>query len=47
MSIDEEREELRRRVEALDELGTVLERVQSHAKYLSSISVFERNDMYH
>jgi hypothetical protein len=45
MIIDEEREELRRQVEALDELGAILERVQSHAKYLSSISVFERNDI--
>jgi hypothetical protein len=45
MNIDEEREELRRRAEALNELGALLERVQAHAKYLSSISVTDRNDL--
>lgn len=45
MSIHDEREELRRHAEALNELGALLERVEAHAKYLSSISVFARNDI--
>jgi len=44
MCIDEEREELRRRAEALNELQGMLERVQAHSKYISSIIVIERND---
>jgi hypothetical protein len=44
MSIDEEREELRKRVEGLNELQAILERVQAHSKYLLSIDAIERND---
>jgi hypothetical protein len=44
MSINEQREELRRRVEGLNELGALIERVEAHAKYLSTIPVIERND---
>jgi hypothetical protein len=45
MNVDEEREELRKKIEALNNLGALINRVQAHAKYLSSIPVNERSDL--
>jgi hypothetical protein len=45
MNIDEEREELRQKMESLQYVGYLLERVQAHAKYLSTIPADELSDL--
>jgi hypothetical protein len=43
MSIHEQREELRRKAENLNEVSAMVDRVEAHAKYLSTIPITERN----
>jgi hypothetical protein len=45
MNIDEEREKLRKRIEGLNDLGALIQRVQAHAKYISTIPVDERSNL--
>src|SRR6516165_10376259 len=45
MNIDEEREALRQKMEGLQYLGYVLEKVQAHSKYLSTIPSAELSDI--
>jgi len=45
MNTDEEREELRKKVEALNDLDALINRVQAHAKYLSSIPINQQSDL--
>jgi hypothetical protein len=45
MNIDEEREALRQKMEGLQYLGYVLERVQAHSKYLSTMPSAELSDI--
>jgi hypothetical protein len=45
MNIDQEREELRRKLESLTYLGAVIKRVQAHAKYISTIPIAERSNL--
>jgi hypothetical protein len=44
VNIDEEREELHRKMESLEYVGNLLERVQAHAKYVSTIPLAELSD---
>jgi hypothetical protein len=44
MNMDEEREELRRAAEGLNDLGALIQRVQAHAKYISTIPVDDRSN---
>src|SRR5215831_5830683 len=45
MNIDQEREELRKKLESLNYLGAVIERVRAHAKYISTIPIEERSNL--
>jgi hypothetical protein len=45
MNIDQEREELRKKLEGLNDLGALIQRVQAHAKYVSTIPVDERSNL--
>jgi hypothetical protein len=45
MNIHHEREELRRKLEGLNDLGILMQRVQAHAKYISTITVGERSNL--
>jgi len=45
MNIDQERDELRRKLESLNYLGAVIERVRAHAKYVSTIPIEERSNL--
>src|ERR1700680_2092307 len=45
MNTDEDREELRRKLEGLNDLGALIQRVQAHAKYISTIPINERSDL--
>jgi hypothetical protein len=45
MSLDKKREELRKELEALNDLGSLIQRVEAHKKYISTIPVHERSDL--
>jgi hypothetical protein len=45
MNIHQEREELRKKLEGLNDLGALVQRVQAHAKYISTIPVNERSNL--
>jgi len=45
MNIDEEREELRRKVESLNDVGAMLERIKAQQKYILTIAADERSPL--
>ena len=45
MGTDEQREDLRRQAEALNDVQALIHRVQAHMKYLQSVPAHERSDL--
>jgi hypothetical protein len=45
MNIQQEREELKKKFKGLNDLGSLVQRVQAHAKYISTIPVDERSNL--